>query len=77
VGDSDYEIAIRLHICVSNTNHFGIILMVPSHVSTVATVIDEAQARHEERVGEGLLAEMRRAQRKACLRVITEARLWP
>ena len=26
--------AIRLHICASNTNHFGIIPIVPSHVST-------------------------------------------
>jgi hypothetical protein len=30
----NYEIAIRLHICASNTNHLGIIPIVPSHVST-------------------------------------------
>ena len=34
VGDSDYEIAIRLHICASNTNHSGIIPIVPSQVCT-------------------------------------------
>ena len=34
VGDSGHEVAIRLHIGASSTNHFGIIPIVPSHVST-------------------------------------------
>ncbi len=34
MGGSDYEIVIRLHIRASNTNHLGIIPIVPSHVST-------------------------------------------
>jgi hypothetical protein len=32
--NAHYEIAIRLHICASNTNHFGSVPIVPSHVST-------------------------------------------